>query len=369
MKKPEYKIPSMRSIRGRKKNGLKAISTFSGCGGSCLGLRWAGFDVLWASEFIPAARETYQANFPGVPVDDRDIREVEPKEILKATGLKKGEVDLLEGSPPCASFSTSGLREEHWGDVTPYSDTKQRTDDLFFEFARILKGLKPRVFFAENVPALTQGKAIGYFKQILAALRATGYKVETRILDSQWLGVPQRRRRLFFVGVRNDLRKQPVFPEPLGYSYSIGDVLPYLIDVPWDPLRKLDRELEIDVSDEERHSMILPRESKAAEELARVRPGTSSNKYFNFHVAKVSKPCPTVVAEGGNSHTTAAVVSVCGSRKFSIAELRKLSGFPDDFILTGQFRKQWERLGRAVPPPVSRAIAVTIAKEILQRRP
>ncbi|MCZ7641411.1 MAG: DNA cytosine methyltransferase [Verrucomicrobia bacterium] len=79
-----------------------------------------------------------------------------------------------KGSPPCASFSTAGKREKHWGKAKPYSDTVQRTDDLFFEYIRLIEGLKPRVFVAENVSGLVKGVAKGYFLEILARLKACG---------------------------------------------------------------------------------------------------------------------------------------------------------------------------------------------------
>src|SRR5207248_5858022 len=129
-------------------------------------------------------------------------------------GLTAGEVDVMEGSPPCASFSTAGKRQAGWGQVRPYSDTRQRTDDLFFEFARLVRGVRPKVFVAENVSGLVKGTAKGYFKEILRALKGCGYRVEARLLDAQWLGVPQVRQRIIFVGVREDLGVGPAFPKP-----------------------------------------------------------------------------------------------------------------------------------------------------------
>ena len=113
----------MASINERKGwAGLKAVSTFSGCGGNSTGAKLAGFNMLWASEFIPEAQNTYRANHPGTILDTRDIRLVKPEEILDAVGLKKGDIDLFDGSPPCKSFSTSGKRDRGWGDVAHYSD-------------------------------------------------------------------------------------------------------------------------------------------------------------------------------------------------------------------------------------------------------
>lgn len=207
------------------------MSTFTGAGGSCLGFRWAGFKTVYAMEFVPAARETYAANH-GFEPDPRDVREVTGVSIramASKRGLRKDqEIDVLEGSPPCASFSTSGARAKHWGEVRKYSDTKQRTDDLFTEFARLVGELRPKVFIAENVSGLLHGVARGYFNEIHAQLAAQGYVVKAKLLDAQWLGVPQARQRVIFMGVREDLGVEPIFPKPLPYRYSIRDALPHL---------------------------------------------------------------------------------------------------------------------------------------------
>jgi len=219
-------------------NGLKVVSTFSGCGGSCLGFRMAGFNVIWANEFIPAAAEVYRLNHADTILDTRDIRKVQPQDILNATGLKPGELDVFNGSPPCASFSTAGKREKHWGKAKKYSDTVQRTDDLFFEYARLLEGLKPKVFVAENVSGLVKGVAKGYFLEILRKLKSCGYRVGCKVLDAQWLGVPQARQRTIFIGVREDLGKEPVFPKPLPYRYTLRDALPWLVRAKYGPTWK-----------------------------------------------------------------------------------------------------------------------------------
>lgn len=139
------------------------ISFFSGCGGSSLGYNLAGVKILYANEFIPKAYETYKLNFPDTYMDTRDIRTINPEEILDIIKVKKGELDFLDGSPPCASFSTAGKREKNWGKVKAYSGTKQRTDDLFFEYIRMVKYIEPKIFIAENVSGLITGKAKGYF--------------------------------------------------------------------------------------------------------------------------------------------------------------------------------------------------------------
>jgi tRNA (cmo5U34)-methyltransferase len=227
--KPPYRVPLMKEIAALPWNGFNVVSTFSGCGGSSLGYKMAGFRVLWASEFIPAAQETYRANHPGTILDTRDIRQVKASDIEAAIGMSGREIDLLDGSPPCASFSTAGKREAGWGTEKKYSDTTQRTDDLFFEFARILKDLQPKTFVAENVSGLVKGSAKGYFIEILKALKECGYRVSVKVLDAQYLGVPQMRQRTIFVGVREDLGVEPRHPSPLPYVYTVRDALPWIV--------------------------------------------------------------------------------------------------------------------------------------------
>ncbi len=408
MSKPLYKVPSMAEIASLEWNGFNVVSTFSGCGGSCLGYRMAGFRVLWANEFIPEAQRTYKANHPDSILDTRDIRTIQPGDILKAVGLQEGELDLFDGSPPCASFSTAGKREAGWGKVKQYSDTKQRTDDLFFEYARLVKGLQPKVFVAENVSGLVKGTAKGYFKEILAALKACGYRVEAKLLDAQWLGVPQMRQRLIFMGVREDLKLAPVFPKPLPYRYSVRDAIgvalrtksyaangwiegnapaaaiqasgQYFVeeanghksagsgtghvcpDVTSKPMPTIQASRPVSLAIVEQESDIS--RYAIGKEWDKLKPGEQSEKYFQLVKADPSSPCPTVTQRGGDN-TVASVTHPTEKRKFTIAELKRICAFPDDFILTGSYAQQWERLGRAVPPVMMAAIAATVRDEIL----
>lgn len=387
--KPPYRVPLMAEIASIPWNGYKVVSTFSGAGGSCLGYRMAGFRVVWANEFIPAAQDVYRLNHPTSILDTRDIRSITPKDILKATGLSVGELDLFDGSPPCASFSISGKRQKGWGRRKKYSDTVQRTDDLFFEYARLLKGLQPKTFVAENVSGLVKGSAKGYFLIILDLLKSSGYRVACRMLDAQWLGVPQARQRVIFVGVRNDLNIEPAYPCPLPYRYSIRDVIPWIVRVRkhakingkphilWHPANESTSptilagdsttyatamfsnggfvEAETDIS---RYAI--------GEEWAKLNQGEKSDRYINLVRPSLDEPCPTVTACGGNP-STASVTHPTERRKFSIAELKRICAFPDDFRLTGTYEQQWERLGRSVPPVMMRAIASAVRDEILAK--
>jgi DNA (cytosine-5)-methyltransferase 1 len=398
--KPPYRVPSMGEIRGLPWNGFNAVSTFSGCGGSSLGYRMAGFRVLWASEFIPAAQETYRANAaPYTVLDTRDIREVTGQDILDACGLGAGEIDLFDGSPPCASFSTAGKREAGWGQVKKYSDTQQRTDDLFYEYARLIEETQPRTFVAENVAGLVKGTAKGYFKLILARLRACGYRVQARVLDASWLGVPQARQRLIFVGVRENLGMDPVHPAPLPYRYTVRDALPWIAMYGTAPPHADFVAARRDVL-----STMYPAESGSAptlmasgpnkgagyvcdaenpathdpetgqalsikgyavgDEWARLRPGEKSQKYFHVRRQHPDRPYNTVMAAQGDVTITGPCHGV-EARKLTLGELRAIGGFPADFVLTGTYAQRWERIGRAVPPVMMSHIATAVRDRIL----
>ena len=332
-------------------NGYKVASTFSGCGGSCLGYRMAGFRVVYANEFIAEARKTYKANHPNSYLDGSDIRDLTPELLLERAGVKRGELDIFDGSPPCSAFSTAGAREKGWGKVKSYSDGAQRVDDLFYEYARILKGVQPKVFIAENVSGLIKGTAKGYFKRILQALRDCGYNVSCRVLDARWLGVPQMRKRTIFIGVRNDLGIEPVHPKPLPYSYTIGDAL----IIPPD-----DTTAKILGPHTETYKFWV--HTKAGDTLGNTCKRLTGRNSFLTHCKQSPHVAANTVTQGIQQlyHWTEP-------RTLTLGELRRISGFPDDFILTGTFSQQWERIGRAVPPVMMSQIAATVADEILSK--
>jgi DNA (cytosine-5)-methyltransferase 1 len=220
-----YSLPSMTEIASLPFNGLSHASTFSGCGGTCLGFRMAGFRTLWANDSDPNAQKAYARNHPGAHLDGRDIREVSAEDILAATGLRRGELDLLEGSPPCTAFSMAGVCAKKWGGVPEHAGAARvRVENLSFEFVRLLGGLMPRAFCVENVPAWGTGASAAYLHETVRRMRKLGYDVRRRVLNAHWYGVPQDRRRLIIVGARDGIA--PPFPEPGRARYSLRDAVP-----------------------------------------------------------------------------------------------------------------------------------------------
>lgn len=358
--KPKYKILSMKEIEELPQNGFKVASTFSGGGGSCLGYRMAGYQIIYANEFVEEAQKTYRANHKGTYLDCRDIRTVTPESILKLTHTQRGEIDLFDGSPPCCAFSTAGKREKGWNKERNYSDGKrQRIEDLFEEYIRILNGLQPKTFVAENVSGMVKGKAIGYFKYYLKRMKDCGYNVEAKLLNAKWLGVPQARERIIFVGVRKDLNMVPVFPKPFPYYYTLGEAFDGL------PENRAEKDRLIAEGLKYKWGTVakkLPKNCKRAISGSSVMNGS----YFNLIRESMYMPCSTVCQTYGNA-SAAGNIHPIEDRKFTIAELKRITSIPDDFILTGDYAQQWERLGRMVPPIMMMNISKTIQKEILEK--
>lgn len=406
--KPPYRVPSVADTRSQPPGELRSVSTFSGAGGSCYGLEMAGFQTLLACEFVPQQADTYEANHPA-PVVRLDIRDVTASDLLALAGVEVGELDLLEGSPPCQPFSTSGPNVKTWGTARDESGRGGR-EDLFFDFVRLLGEMKPRAFLAENVSGLVRGAAKGYFKKIHAALAEQGYRVEARMLDAQWLGVPQVRRRVIFVGVRLDLELAPAFPDPLPYRYTIRDALPWIERVGYDggqsrPGSNWGRRQTV-YGDEpvptiEAYGIfgdtpngvgkywvesrkIRHREDVGdlvaadidgyaiADEWDRLAPGQTSDRYFNLVKPDPDQPIPTVTSVGAGGAEDvfapggiASVTHPTERRKFTIAELRCLCGFPDDYVLLGSYAQRWGSLGNAVPPPMMFHVGRALAEKVL----
>lgn len=179
------------------------ISTFAGCGGSSLGYSMAGYRELLAVEWNDNAIATFKLNFPDVPVYHGDIHKLSVEECLELTGIKKRELDLLDGSPPCQGFSTAGKRK-----------IDDKRNQLYMQFVRLLRGLQPKVFVMENVSGLVKGKMKLIFADIMRELKASGYKVRCKLLNAMYFNVPQSRQRLIFIGMREDFKSRISFPIP-----------------------------------------------------------------------------------------------------------------------------------------------------------
>ena len=204
----------------------------------------------------------------------------------------------------------------------------------------------------------------------LTRLDACGYDVRCKVLDAQWLGVPQSRRRAIFVGSRKDLKPAADFPKPLPYNYALKEVLPGLRVVHdtsgdfgvGDVTDRPCPAITVSGGAAHHHFKVFDGSIEGTaihKEWKTLRQGEQSDKYLNLIRADAGKPSPCVTATGG-SRGAAGVTHPNEPRKFTIEELRIICGFPADFQLTGKYQQQWERLGRAVPPPMMREVAAVL---------
>jgi DNA (cytosine-5)-methyltransferase 1 len=189
---------------GIEKHGLKVFGTFICGGGSTMGYKLAGFDHLGGVEIDSQVADVYKVNHNPKYLFIEDIRDFAdrtnfPNELYN--------LDILDGSPPCSSFSMAGNREKDWGKEKVFREgqAKQRLDDLFFDYIRLAKKLQPKVVIAENVKGIIQGNAKAYVKRIKDEFEKAGYKVQLFLLNAASMGVPQKRERVFFICQRNDL--------------------------------------------------------------------------------------------------------------------------------------------------------------------
>lgn len=311
------------------------ISTFAGCGGSSLGYRQAGFRELLAIDFSKWPVATFRKNFPEVPMWHRDISEVGVREILDFCGLQPGELDVLDGSPPCQGFSMAGKR-----------NVNDSRNSLFREYVRLIEGLRPKVFVMENVPGMIHGKMQGRFIEIMEALKATGYCVKCKLMNTANYGVPQARRRLIWIGVREDLGADPVFPTPRGRLISVSEAFSGIPNN--------------DISGTQITTPLL----KAG--IHRLPQGHGADevcngKFFNTIRLALNRPAQTIIKTRNLLHPTEP-------RYLSIAECKRIASFPDDFEFVGSYTRIWGQIGNAVMPKFMEAIAGNIRDNILSNK-
>jgi len=184
-------------------HGAKVFGTFVCGGGSSFGYKLAGYEHLDGVEIDPKVGEVYKLNHKPKHFYLEDIRLFNkrndlPKELY--------QLDLLDGSPPCSSFSMAGNRDKDWGKEKVFREGQelQRLDDLVFEYIKTIDKLKPKVAILENVKGLIQGNAKAYTKKIFKEFTKAGYRVQLFLLNAASMGVPQKRERVFFIGLRND---------------------------------------------------------------------------------------------------------------------------------------------------------------------
>ena len=328
------------------RNGHKVFSTFACGGGSTMGYKLAGYEMLGICEIDPQMARIYKKNHNPKMVFLEDIRVFRKRDDLP---LELFNLDILDGSPPCSSFSTAGNREKDWGKEKVFREgqAKQRLDDLFFEYIALVKRLRPKVAVAENVSGLLKGAAKGYVKEIQAAFNEAGYDLQVFLFNAASMGVPQKRQRSFFIARRSDLNLAPLKcnfddkPITFGQVRREGDgqykePTPYDLNV-W------------------KHRQ--PADKSYADVNVRLTGKTSNFNSIFIHDYDV---CNTIAASNGNS-----LALVSSSRFMSVRELKCCGTFPQDYDFMDAHPKYV--IGMSVPPVMTARIAEQIQWQWLDK--
>lgn len=402
---------------------INVVDLFSGAGGLTLGFKYIvrnnsfqkcnDFDILFANEYDKDAASTFKSNFPDIDMIEKDIRELTEKEIKNK--IKDKDVDVIIGGPPCQSFSTVGKRV--------YDDKAK----MYIEYLRILKIIRPKIFIFENVKGIlsmretfyeTDGegnilfdevisktgriskkpKIIGYGDKILDKIKREfqsidndfGYKLQYKVLKASDYGVPQNRERVFIVGVRNDINKTWVYPEPsnvrpLTIKEAIGD-LPKLnagdcittySTPPENKYQKLMRKRSESLS----HHMAANYGDKILTVIKNVPQGEGKNyfnklveegkfdkKYYltsgyaNTYARLVEDQPSTTITNNLTTPSALRCIHYRDDRALSPREGARIQSFPDWFNFCGNMGKVAMQIGNAVPPLLAMAMADQVKK-------
>lgn len=372
-----YKPYTMKDVLTSAERKLfTVISTFAGGGGSSTGYKLAGGNVLVVNEFVDAAVDTYKENYPDTPVIQDDIKKLTGKDFLELAKISKGELDILDGSPPCSAFSIAGKREKGWDKTKKYSDDKQveNIEDLFFEYIRIANDIQPKIIIGENVAGITMGEAKEYYNRIINEFSNIGYEAVGKVLNSADYGTPQARQRCFFVAIRNDVMSKiglnfmnmesEIYPVPSGTKVTLKQAIDNIQNDPEEEKMLLDfvqgsfQKKWIELLEFNPTKHLKPSDPKYIE----INPKQSM---FNMIRPCPDLPCPTVT-QAGQKMGLSGVFHYAKNRKLTIQELKRVMGLPDDFKLSGKFDQQAERVGRMVAPLCMKSLIENLYLKVLK---
>lgn len=330
-----------KAIAPREPYAPTVISTFAGGGGSLTGYMMAGYRDLLAVEWDDNAVETLRLNWPELDIYHGDIAKLTVDEVLQRTGLKPGELDILDGSPPCQGFSTAGKRI--------MDDPRNQ---LFKEYVRLLRGLMPKVFVMENVSGMVKGKMKLIFVDILKELKASGYKVSAKLLNAMYFHVPQSRERMIFIGVREDLGIEPSHPK--------GESKPVTVKNSWQGVTDSSPVMGLGwltdyINKWPAGTGLGAVAIKHRPDLGKFGQHGNANKRLSF-----DKPSNTV----SKLFSASKLIHPSENRVVSLQELSRVATFPDCYRWNDA-RDATARIGNSVPPLFMEAIARHIRQEIL----
>ena len=386
-----YTLDDLEKSATRKR--FTYISFFAGGGGSSCGYKLAGGDCKFVNEFQQVAVDTYLANWPETPHICGDIKNVTGKQIMEMTGLKVGELDIMDGSPPCPPFSMSGTKKEGWNkEKTAYGMKQQNIEDLTWEMIRIAGEIKPKVIICENVKGLTMDYARDHLNRMVADFEALGYATTYKVLNGIHFGVPQKRQRVFIVSVRDDVLDDigmnwmllsSLYPEPVDeeptLEQAIGDLrldnensveavelcesMKKSAKYKW--LKRLPKNPDKVVSVGDNvvgpwWEKVIAHRKKWGKSIPEAKHSFYQSRRVPWHQASHT------LSEQGLMTSLAVHLHVEEDRVYTTKEAKRIMTLPEDYVLTGTLNEKLARIGLMVAPMMMKYLAESIYENVLK---
>ena len=393
----QYTLAELKKSSDRKL--FNVVSFFAGGGGSSCGYKLAGGDMICVNEFQQIHADTYSANWPDTPVIVDDIRKIEPQQIQQIIGGV--EIDILDGSPPCPPFSMSGTKRKGWGkEKMAYGWKQKNIEDLTFEQVRMVKTLQPKVVICENVKGLTMDYARDYLNMMIKEFEDCGYIMTHKVLNAWEHGVPQKRQRVFMVGVRNDVADKigmnwmtinSIYPEPDNNGKPV--IEDAIRDLQTDPKNMAQAKELCEAMTKSAKYKWLKRLEKNPENVASVGDNVVKPWYEKLiahrermieRVEGYSKPVPEAkfsffqsrrvpwhqashtLSEQGLMTSLAVHLHPAEDRVYTTYEAARLMTLPNDYIQTGSLNDKLARIGLMVAPICLKNLVESIYTKVLE---
>lgn len=355
----------------------KVIDLFAGVGGLSYGFAHDNeFEILAANEILEPMAQAYSTNHPKVKMYNKDIKDFTLDELTKDLGVKKGDIDIVVGGPPCQAYSTVGKRL--------IDDPRGK---LFQEYYRILKELRPKLFVFENVKGLLSMQGGDLIKTIISLFESIGYHMQMRLLNAADYGAPQIRERVILVGTLDS--KPFKYPKPTHYDPELGkpkdpSLKPYVTlgealgDLPsiktgesatkyaCEPQNEYQKLMRANAPEEIQEHEVPKNNAKLVAIMEALPDGGSPkdipeelrpNSGFANCYCRLwwDKPSTTITRNLG-CPSSSRCVHPHDPRPLSTREGARLQGFPDDYVFCGKRGDKHLQIGNAVPTFLSRAI-------------
>lgn len=315
-----------------------------------MGYKRAGCDVIGANDIDPEMERHYKKNlnpkhFFLCPIRDLITADL-PDQFYN--------LDILDGSPPCSTFSMSGARESVWGKEKHFREgqSKQVLSDLFFDYLDLVDKLRPRVAIAENVKGMLLGAAKGYTKMVMQRFEAIGYRPQLFLVNAADCGVPQRRERVFFCAIRADIKAPSLKIKPSHHWITAGDAC--------SDIQGLTDEEIMDTSPRKTDIRFWSKTAPGSSYAIACKRDTGKSSFFNHIRLDGEAPACTLCA---NSST---LTHWSDLRLLTFREWKRLGSFPDDYQAESERIGKY-MIGMSVPPKMAEVVARAVCEQWLDR--